>query len=64
MISFLCLIKMKKKKQNKKQMPAKLKDELSDVETYCVVMWSALKREVLTELLKYIPAAKTNKQKT
>lgn len=45
-------------------MPAKLKNELSDTETYCVVTWSTLKREVFTEIFKYIPAAKTkNKQR-
>lgn len=52
--------------QNKKikHMPAKLKNELSDTETYCVVTWSTLKREVFTKIFKYIPAAKTkNKQR-
>lgn len=45
-------------------MPAKLKNELSDTETYCVVTWSTLKREAFTEIFKYIPAAKqkTNKE--
>lgn len=43
-------------------MPAKLKNGLSVTETYCIVTWSTLKREVFTEIFKYIPAAKTKKQ--
>lgn len=45
-----------------KNMPAKLKNGLSVTETYCIVTWSTLKREVFTEIFKYIPAAKTKKQ--
>ena len=46
----------------RKNMPAKLKNGLSVTETYCVVTWSTLKGEVFTEIFKYIPAAKTKKQ--
>lgn len=46
-----------------KNMPAKLKNGLSVTETYCIVTWSTLKREVFTEIFKYIPAAKTKKNK-
>lgn len=48
MISFLSLIKI----QKKKKMPAKLKDELSDAETYCIVTWSALKRTSFSSIFQ------------